>query len=116
MGSSYTWCNSYKVTIFLHRRFLKDLMVEKNIIKCYYFPSDNLINTTIFFSLPLFIAFHLLKGTPHTTIFKNLQNTNSFTEEHLAIARYTRNLLGWHCLQIKHFRAVFLPNLITIYL
>ena len=53
--------NSYKVTNFLHRRFLKDLMVEKNIIKCYYFPSDNLINTTIFFSLPLFIAFHLLE-------------------------------------------------------
>ena len=64
MSSSYTWCNSYKVTNFLHRRFLKDLMVKKNIIKCYYFPSDNLINTTIFFSLPLFITFHLLKGTP----------------------------------------------------
>ena len=28
MGSSYTWCNSYKLTHFLHRRFLKDLTVK----------------------------------------------------------------------------------------
>ena len=62
-------------------------MVEKNIIKCYYFPSDSLINTTIYFSLPIFITFSLLRGTPHTTIFKNLQNTNSSTEEHFAIAK-----------------------------
>ena len=115
MSSSYTWCNSYKVTNFLHRRFLKDLIVEKNIIKYYYFPSSNLINTTIIFS-PLIYYFPLIKCTPHATIFKNLQNTNSSTKEHLAIARYTRNLLGWHCLQIKHFRTVFRPNLITIYL
>ena len=33
MGSSYTWCNSTKVTHFLDRRFLKDLTVKKNIIK-----------------------------------------------------------------------------------
>ena len=84
---TYTQCNSRKITHFLHCIFLKDLMVEKNIIKCYYFPSDSLINTTIFFSLPIFIAFSLLKGTPHTTIFKNLQNTNSSTEEHFAIAK-----------------------------
>ena len=29
MGSSYTWCNSCKVTHFLHRRFLKGLTVKK---------------------------------------------------------------------------------------
>ena len=29
MGSSYTWCNSYKLTSFLHRRFLRDLTVKK---------------------------------------------------------------------------------------
>ena len=29
MGSSYTWCNSYKVTPFLHRRFIKDLTAKK---------------------------------------------------------------------------------------
>ena len=29
MGLSYTWCNPYKVTSFLHRRFLRDLTVKK---------------------------------------------------------------------------------------
>ena len=28
-GSSYTWCNSYKLTPFLYRRFLRDLTVKK---------------------------------------------------------------------------------------
>ena len=64
MSSSYTWCNSYKVTHFLDHRFLKDLMIEKNIIKYYYFSSNNLINTTIFFS-PLIYCFTLIKR--HTT-------------------------------------------------
>ena len=30
MGSSYTWCNSTKVTPFLDHRFQKDLMVKKS--------------------------------------------------------------------------------------
>ena len=29
MSSSYTWCNSYKLTHFLHGRFLRDLTVKK---------------------------------------------------------------------------------------
>ena len=33
IGSSYIWCNFTKVTHFLDRRFLKDLMVKKKIIK-----------------------------------------------------------------------------------
>ena len=28
MGSSYTWCNSYRVTPFLSRRFPKDRTVK----------------------------------------------------------------------------------------
>ena len=51
MGSSYTWCNSCKVTPFLHCRFLKDLTVKKDTIKCYCFPPYYLINTSIFFLL-----------------------------------------------------------------
>ena len=47
MGSSYTWCNSTKVTHFLDRRFLKDLTVKKNIIKYDCFPPYYLINTSI---------------------------------------------------------------------
>ena len=31
MGSSYIWCNSTKVTLFLNRRFLKNLMVRKSL-------------------------------------------------------------------------------------
>ena len=26
---SYTWCNSGKITYFLHSRFLRDLTIEK---------------------------------------------------------------------------------------
>ena len=37
MSSSYTWCNSYKVTHFLHRRFLKDLMVGKILLNAITF-------------------------------------------------------------------------------
>ena len=29
MGSSYTWYNSYKITHFLHRRFLRSLTIKK---------------------------------------------------------------------------------------
>ena len=29
MGSSYTWCNSCKVTPFLHYRFVSDLTAKK---------------------------------------------------------------------------------------
>ena len=53
MGSSYTWCNSCKVTLFLNCRFLKDLTVKKDTIKCYCFP---------LLSLSLFIVFYLIKG------------------------------------------------------
>ena len=31
MGSSYTWCNSTKITHFLNRRFLRNLMVRKSL-------------------------------------------------------------------------------------
>ena len=31
MGSSYTWCNSTKVTHFLNRRFLRNLMIRKSL-------------------------------------------------------------------------------------
>ena len=58
IGSSYTWCNFTKVTHFLHRKFLKDLTVEKNIIKYHSFPPHYLINNTIFFSLPLLNSFN----------------------------------------------------------
>ena len=60
MGSSYTWCNSIKVTYFLDHRFLKVLTVKKNIIKCDCFLPYYLINTSILslsLSLSLFIAF-----------------------------------------------------------
>ena len=58
MSSSYTWCNSTKVTPFLTRRFLKDLTVKKDTIKCYYFPPYYLINTSIF-SLSLSLSLSL---------------------------------------------------------
>ena len=64
MSSSYTRCNSCKVTHFLHCRFLRDLTVKKNIIKGY--------NLTPF-SLLLFNVFHLIKGHMpfSTTCFLN---------------------------------------------
>ena len=64
MSLSYTWCNSCQVIHFLHRRFLKDLTVKNDIIKCYCFP---------LLSLSLFIVFHLIKGqlTFSTTHFSN---------------------------------------------
>ena len=34
MGSSYTWYNLTKVTLFVDRKFVIDLMVKKNSIKC----------------------------------------------------------------------------------
>ena len=37
MGSSYIWCNSYKITHFLHRKFLKDLTVKNKQLNIYYF-------------------------------------------------------------------------------
>ena len=41
-----------------------------------------------YFSLSLYLLLSTwLKDTSHTTIFKNLQNTNSSIEEHLAIAQ-----------------------------
>ena len=40
MDSSYTWCNSTKVTPFLNRRFLKDLTVKKK-------KSLNMITSTL---------------------------------------------------------------------
>ena len=29
MDSSYTWCNSYKLILFLHHRFLRNLTIKK---------------------------------------------------------------------------------------
>ena len=37
MGSSYIWCNSYKITHFLHSKFLKDLTVKNKQLNIYYF-------------------------------------------------------------------------------
>ena len=37
MGSSYTWCNSYKLTPFLHRRFLRNLTVKKTSLNAIVF-------------------------------------------------------------------------------
>ena len=36
MDSSYTWCNSTRVTPFLSHRFLKDQIVKKEDIFIYY--------------------------------------------------------------------------------
>ena len=53
MGSSYTWCNFYKLTHFLHH---KDLMVKKTPLNAIVF---HLITKLILvFSLSLFIVFH----------------------------------------------------------
>ena len=38
IGSSYTWCNVCKVTHFLHRKFLKDLTIEKTLLNVIHFP------------------------------------------------------------------------------
>ena len=38
MGSSYTWCNFYRVTPFLYRRFLIDPTVRKIALNDYFFP------------------------------------------------------------------------------
>ena len=55
MGSSYTWCNFYKVTPFLHHRFIKDLTAKKIIIKYYWFsPHSYLI---LPFSLSPYLLF-----------------------------------------------------------
>ena len=77
MGSSYTRCNSCQVTPFLHHRFLKDLTVKKDIIKCYCFP---------LLSLSLFIVFHLIKGplTFSTTYFSN-EPLNSLHPTHILL-------------------------------
>ena len=53
MSLSHIWCNSCKVTYFLHHIFLRNLMVKKHILKNYCFP---------LLSLSLFIVFRL-KGT-----------------------------------------------------
>ena len=37
MGSSCIWCNSYKITHFLHSKFLKDLTVKNKQLNIYYF-------------------------------------------------------------------------------
>ena len=77
MGSSYTRCNSCQVTPFLHHRFLKDLTVKKDIIKCYCFP---------LLSLSLFIVFHLIKGplTFSKTYFSN-EPLNSLHPTHILL-------------------------------
>ena len=41
MGSSYTWCNSYKLTYFLHRRFPRDLTVKKTSLNAIIFHLTN---------------------------------------------------------------------------
>ena len=37
MGSSYIWCNSCKVTRFLHCRFVSDLMAKKILLNAITF-------------------------------------------------------------------------------
>lgn len=45
VGSTYTWCNFYKVTHFLYRRFLRDLTVKKK-------KSLNILLFTLLIVLP----------------------------------------------------------------
>jgi hypothetical protein len=64
MGSSYTRCNSTRITPFLNRRFIKDLMVTNSqlpmtLLKIYFLiPSAYLINNISLF--PLIILSHHL--------------------------------------------------------
>ena len=48
MGSSYTWCNSIRVTPFLSRRFIRDPM-DKNKAQL----SITILNTYLINSLPI---------------------------------------------------------------
>lgn len=43
MGFSYIRYNFCKVTPFLHHRFLKDLAIKKDTIKCHCFPLLSLL-------------------------------------------------------------------------
>ena len=83
MGSSYTWCNFYKVTPFLYRRFLIDPTVEKIALNDYFFPLIYLINNS--FSLVSFITFHrshwiLFNGVSFFLKFLLLDNVSSMVE------------------------------------
>ena len=54
IGSSYIWCNLTRVTLFLDRRFLIDLMVKKIALNAIDLHIIYLINSC-FFSLSLLI-------------------------------------------------------------
>ena len=51
MGSSYTWCNSTRVTSFLSHRFPKDLMVKKKTSSFFISLNTYLINSILIISL-----------------------------------------------------------------
>ena len=83
MGSSYTWCNSYRVTPFQYRRFLIDPTVGKIALNDCFFLLIYLINNS--FSLSSFITFHrshwiLFNGVPCFLKFLLLDNVSSMVE------------------------------------
>ena len=51
MGSSYTWCNSTKVTYFLSHKFPKDLTVKKKTSSFFTSLNAYLINSILIISL-----------------------------------------------------------------
>ena len=83
MGSSYTWCNSIRVTPFMYRRFLLDSTVGKIVLNDYFFSLIYRINNS--FSLASFITFHrshwiLFNGVPFFLKFLLLDNVSSMVE------------------------------------
>ena len=82
-GSSYIWCNSYRVIPFLYCRFLINPTIEKIALNDYFFPLIYLINNN--FSLSSFITFHrshwiLFNGVPCFLKFLLLDNVSSVME------------------------------------
>ena len=67
MGSSYTWCNSTKVTYFLSHKFPKDLTVKKKTSSFFTSLNAYLINSILnisllikYFFVSFFFSLHFL--------------------------------------------------------
>ena len=63
MGSSYTWCNSTRVTSFLSHRFPKDLTVKKKTSSFFISLNTYLINSILIISFLIkyfFVSFFFL--------------------------------------------------------
>ena len=118
MGSSYTWCNSYKITTFLHRRFLKDLMAKKislNAIAFHLTP-----NTGNFFSLSLFNVLLFFTWLKVHAIFNNLETILIYVR---ANAQQPKLFVGWFLFLFlpKHWLSIvsllassFIPKLVSL--